>query len=142
MTPRRTPRTADEPRHHARLFWQKAGRFAAAARRDFAAGDWDPAVSAAIHAAINVADTICVHYLGERNAGEHGDVLALLRTVSELDAGLRERLGRHIEALLDMKNMAEYEARGADRDEASSALRHMDRTLAAADALADKSGWA
>lgn len=61
MTPARGGRTVAEPPAAASAYWTKGMRFAAAARLNASAHQWDPAVSNAINAIINVVDALCVH---------------------------------------------------------------------------------
>lgn len=141
MTPRGGRRKA-EPPANARLYWNKATRFARSAQRNAEAEDWDPAVSSAIHALINVVDAVCVHYQGERNASDnHDEALAILGNVTELDPRIRESLRRHLGAVLAKKGAAEYESRLLERGEAEACLAHLRRAIQSVLPLARRLGW-
>lgn len=135
-------KTAKEGPHKARLFWQKSQRFARAARANLAAGEYDPAVSNAVNAVINVVDALCVRERGERSSGEsHHGAVRLLSSLKGLDADVREGLGKRLSALLSTKTLAQYEGELVARADAEHAIRDMDRALAAVAAVAKKAGW-
>lgn len=139
---RASGRRKKEPRERAVVYWRKAGRFARAARRNGAEGDWDPAVANAINAVINLADALCVHYRGERSAGEaHHEAIAVLGSVAELDPETRRALEDHLGALLDRKGLAQYEGRLLEKGDAEAAVRHLERAAKPARALAGRLGW-
>lgn len=131
-----------EPRSRAKMYWQKSQRFARAARSNAESGEWDPAVANAVNAVINLVDAVCVHYLGARAAGEaHNEAIAVLSQASEADADLRLSLGKHLSALLGVKSLAQYEGRLLEKHDAKRALAHMERSLRAAEELAERHGW-
>lgn len=142
MTPRAAGKKRPEPRHKAVIYWQKAQRFAHAAQTNASQGDWDPAVANAVNATINLTDALCVHYMGARSASDsHFDVLGLLATVPDMPLALRTALTRHLEALLDVKGVAQYEGRLLSSQDAQRALQHMDRAFHAAAEIAKGEGW-
>jgi HEPN domain-containing protein len=94
-----------------------------AARR----GDWTAAVSNAVHSGISAADALTTFYAGERStAQDHDGVLRLLATLG-IDRDEIDRNMRHLNSLLEVKNLAEYEDRLPRQGEAESALRNADR---------------
>lgn len=124
------------------MYWQKAGRFADSARAAEGAGNWDPAAANAVNAVINLVDALCVHYRGQRSASDrHADAMGLLAGLGEVEAPVRSLLGRHLAALLSVKNLAQYEGRLVDASEARSALAHMERAFEAARRLPPVSAW-
>lgn len=136
------PKTSAAPSAKAKVYWEKAQRYARAARANAAAGENDPAVSNAVHAVINVADALCIQYLGKRSAsGAHGDALRLLGTATDLDAGVREQVGKRLGALLSVKHLAEYEDELVGDADVAEALKDMERAIAAALPVARKHGW-
>lgn len=142
MSPSRGARTKPEPPANAKVYWQKANRFAHAAEANAKEENWDPAVANAINAVINAVDALCVHYRGLRSAsGSHRDALQILDSCIELDSKDREVLRRHLSALLGQKTFAQYDGRLMDAQDAEAALSHMDRALAAAIPIARARGW-
>lgn len=125
-------KTRAEPRHKASVFAQKAARFAHAAATNAREEDWDPAVANAVNAVINLADALSVHYMGVRSASDSRfDALNLLAS-SDLPTEIKTPLRRHLEALLSVKGIAQYEGRLLGRVDAEKALSHMERAFQAA----------
>ncbi len=142
MTPTPGGKTRSEPRHRATIYWQKSLRFAHAALTNSTQGDWDPAVANAVNAVINLTDALCVHYMGTRSASEsHFDVLNLLASAPDMAPDLRTALARHLESLLNVKGIAQYEGRLLGKVDAERALKHMDRAFQAAQAVATSNSW-
>lgn len=135
-------KTAKEGPHKARVYWQKAQRYARAARANRDAGEHDPAMSNAVNAVINVVDALCVLHAGERSAGEsHHDAVRLLNSLKGLDAKVRDGVGRRLSALLSVKGLAQYEGELVSERQADDALKDMDRALAAVADIARENGW-
>lgn len=142
MTPTRSGKTRSEPRQKARIYWQKARRFAHAAATNALQADWDPAVANAANAVINLADALCVHYGGSRSAsGSHFDVLNVLAAAPDIAPMLRTLLSQHLEGLLNFKALAQYEGRLLEKTDADKALKHMERAFKAADEVAKAQKW-
>lgn len=142
MTPKRSGKTRAEPRHNALTFWKKGQRFAHSATANAAAGDWDPAVANAVNAVINISDAICVHYMGVRSAGDsHHDAVNLLGAATDMSPEVRAALTRQLEALLNMKTIAQYEGRLLAEKDAEKALKAMTRAFEAVRPLAMNQGW-
>lgn len=141
MTPRGGT-TKTEPAARAGTYWQKAVRFADAARSCAEQQNWDPATANAINAIINLVDAACVHYMGQRSAsGHHEDAVALLGQAADMDAEPRRRLGSHLQSALTKKNLAQYEGRLCTHGDARDALRHMERAFEAMRAVSEANGW-
>lgn len=135
-------KVSKEAPHKARIYWQKAQRFARTARSSLDAGEWDPAVSCAVNAVINLTDALCVQYAGERSASEnHGEAVRLLSGQTGLDARTRDAVGKRLAALLSMKGLAQYEGELASAGDAKAAVKEMDRALAAAAGVAREHRW-
>lgn len=133
-------KTRAEPRHKATIFWQKARRFADAAAANAAQAYWDPAVANAVNAAINLCDALCIHYAGLRSASQsHRDAMQVL-DATEMSPSVRTTLRRHLESLLNLKGVAQYEGRLLDERDAAKALKHMDRAFDAASAVTNEWG--
>jgi len=121
------PRTRDVQKGLHANYLRKAEGFARSAEAALSRGDFDAAVSAAVHAAINLVDALTVFYLGQRHAGEsHEGALALFRRLP-LDKDVLERGADHLSALLGVKTEAEYAERLATEREARAAQKHLDR---------------
>lgn len=114
------------------MYAEKARRYEAAARSAFEQANWDPAVSAAVHAVINAVDAACVQALGKRAAADdHEAAVELLLQVPTLTADARRQAAKHFKALLALKHAAEYEDRLCEEAEARRALQSLERGLAA-----------
>ncbi|MBI4730418.1 MAG: HEPN domain-containing protein [Acidobacteria bacterium] len=113
----------------ARAYLHKAEAYLEAARADLEAGRPDPATSCAIHAGISAADAISAARTGRRSAGaDHRQTIALLRSAGREGA----EAARHLERLLPLKNLAEYDYASVSRARAESALRSADRIVSVA----------
>lgn len=135
-------KTTRERPHKARIYWQKAQRYARAARGNLEDGDYDPAMSSAVNAIINVVDALCVQYAGERSASEdHGDAGRLLSSLQGLDAKTRDAIGKRLKTLLSVKSLAQYEGELVTKAQAHEAVQAMDRALAAVADEAKRHGW-
>jgi HEPN domain-containing protein len=105
-------KTRPVDRGRYRIYLEKAERFLRIADVAVDRGEWDPALSAAIHAAISAVDAVCVQRLAARSAEEnHEDATNLLRTASDLPASDLATLSKQFELLVGMKTLAEYEDR-------------------------------
>ena len=123
----RPPRTRTVRKDLYRNYLVKSREFLRAAQDSLRRGDHDACVSAAIHSGINLADALATFYLQVRSAGEsHEDVVALVRRVP-LPPAESEQIVRHLSALLDVKNAAEYEERLLRAKEADAAMKHLER---------------
>ena len=121
------PKTRPVPRANYRNYLRKSDEFFRSAEQALERGDWDAAVSHAIHATVCSADALAVFYSGSRSAGEsHEEALRQLAGLrvdrKELDRNLA-----HLRALLQLKTTAEYEDRLLGDGEASASLQHAER---------------
>ncbi len=115
------------PRSKATNFARKSDQFLRSAEAAVERGDWDAAVSSAVHAGIAMADALTVFYLGRRSASQgHAGSLRLLESVS-LQPQEIARNGRHLSSLLAAKTRAEYEGRLRSRSDPEEALEHARR---------------
>lgn len=125
-------KTTKERPHKAKVYWQKAQRYARAAHANLEAGEYDPAMSNAVNSIINVVDALCVQYAGERSASEnHNDAVGLLDSLKGLDPKTRDALGKRLKTLLSVKSLAQYEGELVSESDAEEAVQSMDRALAA-----------
>lgn len=119
-----------------RVYWEKSQRFAASARAAAEAGLWDPAVSAAVHAAINAIDALSMARLGRRSSSDsHEDAVDLLDEMKSDPEPTRADIAKHFRALLMVKHLAEYEARLCEANDGRQAIKHVDRALAQIETL-------
>lgn len=119
-----------------RVYREKSQRFAAAARAAAEAGQWDPAVSAAVHAVINGLDALSSARLGRRSSSDsHGDAVDLLDDMKSDPAAVRAEIAKHFRALVTVKHLAEYEARLCEANDCHQAIKHMERALAQIESL-------
>ncbi len=121
------PRTRPVPRANYRNYLRKSDEFFRSAEQAMTRGDWDAAVSHAIHATVCASDALAVFYSGGRSAGEsHEETLRQLAGLrvdrKELDRNLA-----HLRALLQLKTTAEYEDRLLAEGEASASLQLAER---------------
>lgn len=143
MTPPRGGRIRKELPGSSINYWKKALRFARAAHANHEAELWDPAIANATNALVNLVDALCVHYLGFRSASEsHGDALNHFALVAEIDPDVRRRIAQHLERLLAVKNIAQYEgSRPLEGPDSKDALSHMERALELAQPIARRLRW-
>lgn len=106
---------------------RKSDEFLRSAESAMERGDWDSTVSNAAHACISTTDALTVFYLGQRSASQdHQEGLRLLASI-DVGRGELDRNKRHVSALLEVKNRAEYEERLIVESDARSALEHCRR---------------
>lgn len=143
MTPARGGRIKKEPPGNSINYWKKALRFAQAAHANHEGALWDPAIANATNALVNVVDALCIHYLGFRSASEsHGDALNHFARVAEIDPDVRRRIAQHLERLLAVKNIAQYEgSRPLEEPDSNAALSHMERALEMSRPIARRLRW-
>ncbi|MHB8604897.1 MAG: HEPN domain-containing protein [Thermoplasmatota archaeon] len=135
-------KTRDESHSKAKTYWEKAQRFARAAREARDSANYDPALSSAINAVVNVVDAICVHYLGKRSAStNHEDALQVLQSIEPLDSSIKEQLRKRLGSLLSKKALAQYEAALVTRKEAEDGITDMDRAFTSVASFAKAQGW-
>ncbi|MGQ9597550.1 MAG: HEPN domain-containing protein [Thermoproteota archaeon] len=92
-------------------------------------GRWNAAVINAVHCGISACDALTVFMLGIRHAGErHEDAISLLQAV-DLPKDILTAKSKQLSRLLGVKNIAEYEERLMDEDDAREAVRDAERFL-------------
>jgi len=90
---------------------------------------WNAAVINAVHSGINACDALTVFMLGVRHAGDrHEDAISLLQTVV-LPKDVLSTKSRQLSRLLGVKNVAEYEERLMNENDAKEAVRDAERFL-------------
>jgi hypothetical protein len=105
----------------------KAEQFLAAMESATAAGLWDAAGLAGIHAGISAADAVVAYHGGVRSAAQdHRSAVELLEQTLGLGAS---PAARHLKRLVDKKNLVEYEQRRLTAAEAADLARHARRFL-------------
>ena len=124
------PRTRSTGPLAYRAYLRKSDEFARSAEEALARGDWNAAVSTAVHAAINPTDALTSFHAGLRSRGEsHGDLLRLLSGLKierkELDPNVA-----HLRALPQLKTTAEYEEGLLGERPARTACEHARRIRA------------
>ena len=81
----------------------------------------------AVHCGISACDAVTVFMLGVRHAGErHEDAISLFQTVG-LPRDVLTAKSKQLSRLLGIKNVAEYEERLMDEDDAKEAVRDAER---------------
>lgn len=119
----------------AKVYLEKSRRFATAAERAYQDGQWDPAASAAVHAVVNAAHAASARYLGQRS-NSHDHAVDLVRAIEGPDPDEVKRFAKHLERLLALKNLAEYQDELMNKQEAGQAVKAMQRAMAIVEAWA------
>jgi uncharacterized protein (UPF0332 family) len=121
-------KTRDVSKSFYRNYLKKAEECLHAAKNSFSDQEWNSSTISAIHACISGCDSMCVYFLGKRNAGEnHNETVALFKTIKN-DESINKNANR-ISRVLSVKNMAEYEERLIYRSEAEKVLKDCERFL-------------
>lgn len=107
----------------------KARQFLDESRAGAAAGRADAAMLCAIHAAISAMDAVTVALAGLRSADPNHLAAAELLRVAGRGAGEFETRARQFSALLQKKNLVEYEARNANVAEVEDAVKRAGRLV-------------
>lgn len=115
-----------------RAYANKADEYAEAAEAELQEGRTVAATSLAIHAGINAADAVCGARLGQRSAGDHSMVLALLKQAGKDGAEIETQLRR----LLPLKTKAEYDPDTIAKAVAEKAVERAQRCRAIAHRVA------
>ncbi len=115
------------PKAKSTNFVRKSEQFLRSSESAAERGDWDAAVSHAVHAGMCMGDALTVFYIGQRSASQdHREVLRLLDSIGVGRSELN-RNRRHLATLLATKNAAEYEDRLLSESDAIHALEHSRR---------------
>jgi hypothetical protein len=124
-------RTRPATRADSKTYIGKAREFLAEMEVGFAAGRWDAAGLAAIHAGISAADAVLAYEAGVRSAGrDHQSSVDLLIEVVGPPAA---RPSKHLKRLVDKKNLVEYEQRRLIESESRDLVVHARRFVDWAD---------
>lgn len=108
-------------------FLRKSDEFYRSAENALERGDWNAAVSHAVHASISMADALATFYLAQRSASQdHAGTVELLGSI-DVDPRELDRNKRHLSALLEVKGIAEYEERLLEESDARRTLEHCRR---------------
>lgn len=127
---RATAKVVKTPRSEAHLYLAKASEFAAAARAASEAERQDAALLLSVHAAINSADAVTVALAGVRSADpDHQRAVDLVGDVARGSEEIRQRAAQ-LRALLQKKNLVEYESRRSSPAEARDAVARAERLVA------------
>ncbi|MEK6987933.1 MAG: HEPN domain-containing protein [Candidatus Thermoplasmatota archaeon] len=121
------PKTRSVSKAKYRNYLRKSDEFYRSARQALDRGDWNAAVSHAIHSALCASDAVTVFYSGTRSAAEgHAEMLRLLAGL-KVDRKEVDRNLAHLRALLQLKTTSEYEDRLLGERDATMSLQHADR---------------
>jgi len=116
-------------RAQAANYLRKAEQHLAESLEAFSAERWDTAVLLAIHAAIAAVDAACVASAGVRSASQtHTDQPRLVRQLLP-DNENAHRAATQLEALIDRKNIVEYEARRCRPEDAQTSTKQAQRVV-------------
>ncbi|MDO9536934.1 MAG: HEPN domain-containing protein [Thermoplasmata archaeon] len=108
-------------------YMKKADELYIAMESSYERGHWNACVVNAIHCVINAADALTVFYLGFRHVGDrHQDVMQLIQTVDIESKELKAK-SQQLLSVLGIKNVAEYEERLMDQNDAKNARKACDR---------------
>jgi len=116
-------------RAQASNYLKKAEQHLAESLEALSAERWDTAALLAIHAAIAGADAACIHSGGVRSASQtHADQPRLIRQLLPGNEDAR-RAAAKLEALIDRKNIVEYEARRCRPEDAQISTKQAQRVV-------------
>lgn len=115
-------------RDHYKLYLKKANDFYEAMLHSYKKGNWNSVGLEAIHCAISGADALMVYLKGIRSTSEdHRDAVELI----ELNISGTE-VKKHLSqfrAIINKKNLVEYEERNFTKKEAEDILKKSERFL-------------
>lgn len=116
-------------RSQAALYLGKAQEFGSEARAALESGRYDAAMLSAVHAAISGGDAVAVAFAGVRSADpDHQRAVDLLSDVARGSTDIAAR-AKQLRALLQKKNLVEYESRRATAKEAADAVERAERLV-------------
>lgn len=125
--PDRGPKVIRTERSEAKLYAAKAKEFAEEARAAYEASRHDAALLLSVHAAISAGDAVGVALGGVRSGDpDHSRAVDLLSGVGRDSDDVTQR-ARQMRALLQKKNVVEYETRRATATEAKDAVERAQR---------------
>lgn len=112
-----------------RNYLKKAEEYFQAMQSEFNHQRWNSCVLNAIHCGVSAADALTVFFKGVRHSGErHAEVISLLQTLNIDKTTLNNKI-KQLCALLDVKNMIEYEERITTESGALTAMKSAERFL-------------
>lgn len=125
MAPRKILSKAID-RNAYRVYVSKAQDFYQAMRRSLDEGNWNAAGLEAIHCAISATDALLAYAGGIRcTSPYHGDAADLLQQTLQVPETAKN--AAHLLRVVEMKNIAEYEARNLTAKEAEDMAKHVER---------------
>lgn len=112
-----------------KLYLNKSKDFLVGAKSEIQNGNWNSSSVLSVHAVISACDAVCSRFLQLRHSGaDHMHAVELLNSLpidrKELDAKLKQA-----RRVISMKNIAEYEDKLINREEAGEMLRDAERIV-------------
>lgn len=117
------------PRDRAGVYWDKSSDFFRTMRDAAAAGNWNGAGLAAVHAAISAADALLVAKAGIRSSSKAHEHAADLVARHVGDPQVKEQV-RRFRRILEEKNLIEYVDKTYREADALELLKHVERFTA------------
>jgi len=121
-------------------YLKKAQEFATAMETALERKNWNAAALAAVHAAISAGDAMLAAFVGLRSSDQdHRQIITLLADHLGKDG---EQASRHVQRVIAMKNLVEYEERLIRQTEANQMATHIRRlmTLVESKLTTDRNG--
>ena len=109
------------------IYLKKAEDFIHAAEHSLKEDEYDPAVSSAVHSAINASDSLSVFYSSKRHDGKHEDALDTIKGI--LSNEEYKEISKQYSGLIELKNEAEYQPYHIGASHANDAVRRASRIL-------------
>ena len=107
---------------------RKAREFAAAMETALEGKHWNAAALAAVHAGISAGDAMLAAFVGIRSSEQdHRQIVTLLADHLGKDG---EQASRHVQRVIALKNLVEYEERLIRQAEANQMATHVRRLMA------------
>ncbi len=120
-------RTRDVDRSKASDYLKRAEECKNSMNHSFDTREWNATVINAVHCAIAVADAFCIWKNGIRHAGDrHDDAVRIFSQTDPQNTEVRNA-SRHLQELLNIKSMAEYDENLMREKDAVLAKKHAER---------------
>lgn len=116
-------------RERAVIYWDKSQDFFRTMRDAAAAGNWNGAGLAAVHAAISAGDALLVAKAGIRSSSKAHEDAADLIAIHVVDPHATEQVKR-FRRILEEKNLIEYVDKSYREADALELLKHVERFTA------------
>lgn len=130
-----TGKVVKTARGEAHLYVAKAAEFSAAAGEALARGQRDAALLLSVHAGISAADSVAIALAGLRSADpDHQRAVDLIEQVARGSDELRQKASQ-LRALIQKKNLVEYESRRASASEARDGTQRAARLVTWAETI-------